>query len=517
MSHNEAMSIDRGQMRLNVEALETSTSHAPTEMSYAPHPYFSHPPEPSDLRVVDAHDPIPEEDEDETSSEPTEAVTPISDSHPHHFRHHDDVSDVNGSSLTNSTVPQKLLMTSTPAPPPHPAPTATFNTDGVSESANSPRRPFGPKRTASKLKSLFRRSNSHEVENVPNTPSPINGAHGSIPPMLATQGRKPTISLSVGNSAAASRAHSPKSPSSPTSTNNSIDEQGDAQGLPRVGRSSTGLSLKKPKIMFSNAPRPQMPAEKKRTNSMSHIHQLVPENFISMPAATGAGLKARRMSLSIPDDFHVDTVELNEEFTSGSLVPGRRGKLVGKGATATVKLMVRKGGPTDEVFAVKEFRKRGQNEKEDDYVKKVKSEYAIARSLHHPNIVESVRLCTHSGRWNHVMEYCPQGEIFTLVQKRYFTLEDNLCLFKQLLRGVAYLHAHGIAHRDIKLENLLMTDQGHLKITDFGVSEVFCGQHPGLPAAQGQCGKDMKECRSCAPGICGSLPYIAPEVFDKQG
>ena len=242
-----------------------------------------------------------------------------------------------------------------------------------------------------------------------------------------------------------------------------------------------------------------------------------PDNFISMHAATGAGLKARRMSTTLPDDFFVDTVELHDEFTSGSLLPGKRGKLVGKGATATVKLMTRKGGPSDEVFAVKEFRKKGQHESEDDYVKKVKSEYSIAKSLHHPNIVQSIRLCTHNQRWNHVMEFCPQGEIFTLVQKRYLTLEDNLCLFKQLLRGVAHLHGHGIAHRDIKLENLLMTDQGHLKITDFGVSEVFCGEHPGLRTAQGECGKDMKEIRPCAPGICGSLPYIAPEVFEKKG
>lgn len=223
------------------------------------------------------------------------------------------------------------------------------------------------------------------------------------------------------------------------------------------------------------------------------------------------------MSTSIPEEFFVETVELNEEFTNKSLVPGLRGKHIGKGATATVKLMVRKGGQSKEIFAVKEFRKKGQNEDENEYVRKVKSEYSIAKSLHHPNIVESVRLCTHSGRWNHVMEYCPQGEIFTLVQKQYLTLDDNLCLFKQLIRGVAYLHAHGIAHRDIKLENLLMTDEGHLKITDFGVSEVFCGEHPGLRSAGGECGKDMKEIRQCAPGICGSLPYIAPEVFAKKG
>lgn len=286
---------------------------------------------------------------------------------------------------------------------------------------------------------------------------------------------------------------------------------------PKVGRALTGLVLQRPKINFAEGTASHALPGKKRTNSMSHINQMKPDNFISMPAATGAGLKARRMSTTLPDDFDVDTVELHDEFTSGSIVPGKRGKLVGKGATATVKLMIRKGGSADQVFAVKEFRKKGQKEEESEYVNKVKSEYSIAKSLHHPNIVQSIRLCTHHGRWNHVMEFCPQGEIFTLVQKRYLTLEDNLCLFKQLLRGVAYLHGHGIAHRDIKLENLLMTNEGHLKITDFGVSEVFCGEHPGVRAARGECGINMGDCRLCAPGICGSLPYIAPEVLEKKG
>jgi serine/threonine protein kinase len=207
---------------------------------------------------------------------------------------------------------------------------------------------------------------------------------------------------------------------------------------------------------------------------------------------------------------------LDDEFVSASKIPGRR-KEIGKGATATVKVMVRKGQPKGDQFAVKEFRKRSAKESEAEYVRKVKSEYSIAKSLNHPNIVKTVRLCTHAGRWNHVMEYCQYGELYSLVERRYLQQEDKLCFFKQVLRGVAYLHDNGIAHRDIKLENLLLTDQGHVKITDFGVSEVFCGVHPGLRWAHGQCGRNMEECRRSAPGICGSLPYIAPEVLAKTG
>jgi serine/threonine protein kinase len=241
----------------------------------------------------------------------------------------------------------------------------------------------------------------------------------------------------------------------------------------------------------------------------------------SYKTAAGTGLKARRLSTVLPDEFHVETVELEKEYKTSSFVPGRRGKTIGNGATATVKLMLKKHNSNNVAYAVKEFRKREKGEDELEYVKKVKSEYTIAKSLHHPNIVHTVQLCTSKGRWNHVMEYCQFGEIFDIVQRGFFrekfTTADRLCLFKQLLRGVDYLHSHGIAHRDIKLENLLLSSEGYLKISDFGVSEVFCGEHPGLRTAHGQCGQNMGSIRRCAPGICGSLPYIAPEVLEKNG
>jgi len=246
----------------------------------------------------------------------------------------------------------------------------------------------------------------------------------------------------------------------------------------------------------------------------------------SKHAVEGVGLKARRLSVSLPDEFVVDSCELDKEFKSSSLMPGKRGKCLGRGATAEVRIMARRGTMSgEELVAVKEFRGREKDENEQDYIMKIKSEYSIAKSLHHPNIVETVRLCHNRGRWNHVMEFCGHGELFSLVERKLFSagpeghysVQDRLCFFKQLLRGVDYLHAHGIAHRDIKLENLLLDKDGHLKISDFGVAEVFSGEHPGLREAGGECGKNMGETRLSKPGICGSLPYIAPEVLAKNG
>ncbi|CAK7269791.1 hypothetical protein SEPCBS119000_003750 [Sporothrix epigloea] len=239
----------------------------------------------------------------------------------------------------------------------------------------------------------------------------------------------------------------------------------------------------------------------------------------AMPAEAGTGLKARRMSLSLPDDFTVDIGDLHQEYEYQHMM-GRHRRHLGKGATSKVTLMFRKGFP-DELFAVKEFRGKSSSETPEEYEKKVKSEYSIAKSLHHPNIVETFRLCTDHGRWNHVMEYCQEGDLYSMVEKKYLRTpereKDRLCLFKQLVQGLNYLHGHGIAHRDIKLENLLITNNSKLKITDFGASDIFSGTHPGLRAAGGRCGhKSDNTVRLCKPGICGSLPYISPEVLDAK-
>ena len=232
---------------------------------------------------------------------------------------------------------------------------------------------------------------------------------------------------------------------------------------------------------------------------------------------TGVGSKARRLSVHIPDRMEVDECPLADHFS----MMARAGKKdIGEGGAAVVRTMTSKtaGAGSGKTVAVKEFREWDKEEEQEfDYIRKIKSEYAIAKSCQHPNIVETYRLCFSDKKWFHVMEYCENGDLNDVITKGYFSKEDRNCMFKQLLRGVEYLHARGIAHRDLKSENLLLTTNGCLKIADFGTAEVFSGTHPGLKNCRRQSLIDEEaEIRYCKPGLVGSRPYMAPEIIKHE-
>ncbi|KAF9427341.1 serine/threonine-protein kinase HAL4/sat4 [Podila epigama] len=177
---------------------------------------------------------------------------------------------------------------------------------------------------------------------------------------------------------------------------------------------------------------------------------------------------------------------------------------IGQGATAIVRLAHKLSDEDSEkLFAVKEFRKRRKNESEKEYVKKLTSEFCISSTLHHENVVETVDLVQdEQHHWCEVMEYCCGGDLYNAIKQGHMSRVEVDCCFKQLINGVAYLHSMGVAHRDIKPENLLLDGKGRLKITDFGVSDVFRMCWENVP--------------HLSKGLCGSEPYIAPEEFLKK-
>lgn len=183
---------------------------------------------------------------------------------------------------------------------------------------------------------------------------------------------------------------------------------------------------------------------------------------------------------------------------------GTLSNVVGEGAFGVVRVSQKNcGGPKRMLYAVKEFRPN-LNEKKQDYVRRISSEFCLGSTLHHPNIIESLDLlCDNAGHYSGVMEYCAGGDLYTLIAVTggLETVEAD-CFYGQILRGLRCMHDHGIAHRDIKPENIVLTVSGTVKLTDFGNAECFQLAH--------------ESATHLSEGVCGSSPYIAPETYRGQ-
>ncbi|KAF9053562.1 Pkinase-domain-containing protein, partial [Hymenopellis radicata] len=180
---------------------------------------------------------------------------------------------------------------------------------------------------------------------------------------------------------------------------------------------------------------------------------------------------------------------------------GKWGRVLGSGAGGTVRLIKASPKNGGNIFAVKEFRPKRAGESEKEYQKKVTAEFCVGSTLKHPNIIETVDIVSDHGHYYEVMEYAPY-DLFSVVMSGKMCRPEIYCVFRQICDGVDYLHELGLAHRDIKLDNCVMTTNNIVKLIDFGTATVF--HYPG------------KSSHTPASGIVGSDPYLAPEVLSSD-
>ncbi|SLM36496.1 protein kinase [Lasallia pustulata] len=178
---------------------------------------------------------------------------------------------------------------------------------------------------------------------------------------------------------------------------------------------------------------------------------------------------------------------------------GKFGKVLGTGAGGSVRLLKRSSDGV--TFAVKQFRDRHSYESEREYNKKVTAEFCIGSTLHHGNIIETLDIVYEKSRWYEIMEFAP-FDLFAIVMTGKMSREEVACSFLQILSGVTYLHSMGLAHRDLKLDNVVVNEHGIMKLIDFGSAAVY--RYP------------FENDIVLASGIVGSDPYLAPEVYDNS-
>ncbi|KAG9318807.1 Pkinase-domain-containing protein [Chiua virens] len=184
---------------------------------------------------------------------------------------------------------------------------------------------------------------------------------------------------------------------------------------------------------------------------------------------------------------------------------GKWGRVLGSGAGGTVRLIRGRAKAGGAVYAVKEFRPRRTGETEREYEKKVRAEFCVGACLKHVNVIETVDIVCDHGHYYEIMEYAPY-DLFSVVMSAKMLRPEIYCVFRQICNGVAYLHSLGLAHRDLKLDNCVLTRGDVVKLIDFGTAVVFA--YPGSDN-----GGSTPNTSGAASGVVGSDPYLAPEVL----
>lgn len=145
------------------------------------------------------------------------------------------------------------------------------------------------------------------------------------------------------------------------------------------------------------------------------------------------------------------------------------GKVIGKGAFGKVNLAINR--LTGKFVALKSINKTYMTD--ESSLKKIMQEYNILKRARHQNIVRLYESFDTESHTVYVMEVCGGGDLLTYVRRRRKLKEDLAKhVFRQLIQGLMYVNSKRVLHRDIKLDNILLTSEGDVKICDFGVSKL---------------------------------------------
>jgi serine/threonine protein kinase len=134
------------------------------------------------------------------------------------------------------------------------------------------------------------------------------------------------------------------------------------------------------------------------------------------------------------------------------------------------------------------------------YTEHTRAERTILQDVEHPFIVKLHYAFQTPRKLYLVLQYVGGGELFTHMARERMMNEDWTCFIAaELVLALEHLHGLGIIYRDLKPENVLLDREGHVVLTDFGLSKVALDSQ-------------KKDADGMASTICGTVEYMAPEV-----
>ena len=173
-------------------------------------------------------------------------------------------------------------------------------------------------------------------------------------------------------------------------------------------------------------------------------------------------------------------------------------ELIGSGGMANVYKAVMRGNngpvPPGTVVAVKVLRREFMHDP--DLVRRFKNESKAISLLNHPNIVKVYDVSVSDDLQYIVMEYVDGMTLREYLNERggRLTSRETVHFISQILKALEHAHANGVVHRDIKPQNIMLLDNGQLRMMDFGIARISRAEN------QLSGGKAM-----------GSVHYISPE------
>ncbi|EPS71542.1 hypothetical protein M569_03217, partial [Genlisea aurea] len=199
-------------------------------------------------------------------------------------------------------------------------------------------------------------------------------------------------------------------------------------------------------------------------------------------------------------------------------------KPISRGAFGRVFLARKRA--TGDLFAIKVLRKADMIRK--NAVESILAERDILIALRNPFVVRFFYSFTCRENLYLVMEYLNGGDLFSLLRNLGCLEEDVARIYiAEVVLALEYLHSLNVIHRDLKPDNLLIGPDGHLKLTDFGLSKVgLINRTSDLSGPSAFLGDDkLKAAESCAKetenrkkhSVVGTPDYLAPEILLGMG